>query len=140
MMFTVPYKIPKFITSPINVMTRIFTSLYFMLVMVPLVFYMIHAITREREMGLRKHMIQNGLNPLLNFFAWLIHYTLLNVVITLVYVVSMKTVIFQEDLIPSAPINDLCNNKSHSNNAPSNPADELAPGRRELILGRLRRR
>jgi len=49
MMFTIPYKIPTTETAPIKVMAKMFSGLYFMLTLVPLVFYMVYAVAKEKE-------------------------------------------------------------------------------------------
>ena len=93
-LFTVPYKIPLLTTSPYNTMIRLVNGLYFALTALTLVFYMTFALAREKEAGLRKLLIDNGLNPFVSLAAWFIQYTLSNVVITLTYVVAMKAVAF----------------------------------------------
>ena len=96
-MFTIPYQIMLYKTSPLNVMVRAFTSLYFFVTVIPLVVYTTMQVAREKETGMRQLMFDNGLNPAIHFVSWLLFYTVLNLIISIFYVGSMGAIVYKDD-------------------------------------------
>ena len=65
--------------------------------LVPLGFYIAFSIGKEKETGM-KHLLQkNGMNPIAHFLSWLLKYSLLNLIITFIYTLGLKLVIFTDD-------------------------------------------
>ena len=54
-------------------------------------------IAREKESGMKQLMLANGLNPVIHFVSWLLHYTVICLFVTLIYVVALKVSVFRED-------------------------------------------
>ena len=84
-------------TYALNVMVNAFTSLYFVVTLLPLAIYTTMQIAREKESGMLHFMFSNGLNPALHFISWLIFYAVINLLISLFYVATMGPIIFKED-------------------------------------------
>ena len=99
MLFTVPYKIFEQVSSPTNVLVNAFNSLYFILIVIPLLTHFTMSVVREKETGMRRLMMASGLNPVIHFISWLLHYTIMNVFVTLLYVLALKVSVFTEDSI-----------------------------------------
>ena len=93
-MMTIPYKMKLYETSPFKVMANAFTVFYFMVTLVPLVFYFIYSLAREKESGMKDLLIRSGLNHFVHFFSWLIHYTIISLAITLFYLLTMFPILF----------------------------------------------
>ena len=96
-MFTVPYEIMPYSTLPLNVMVKAFTSFYFFVTAMPLVVYTAMQVAREKETGMRQLMFTNGLNPALHFLSWLLFYTVINVLISAFYTLTMGQIIYKKD-------------------------------------------
>ena len=99
MLFTVPYKIFEQKASPKNVLINAFNSLYFLLIVIPFLTHFALSVVREKETGMRRFMMASGLNPVIHFITWLLHYTVMNVFVSLLYVLALKISVFTEDSI-----------------------------------------
>ena len=99
MLFTVPYKIFEQKASPKNVFVNAFNSLYFLLIVIPFLTHFSLSVIREKETGMRRFMMASGLNPVIHFISWLLHYTIINVFVSLLYVMALKVSVFTEDSI-----------------------------------------
>ena len=96
-MFTIPYQIMLYKTSPLNVMVKAFMSLYFFVTVLPLVVYTTMQVAREKESGMRQLMFDNGLSPVIHFVSWLLFYSVLNLIISIIYVASMGAIVYKND-------------------------------------------
>jgi len=96
-MFTVPYQIPTEKTSPLNVMVGAYLAPFTMFVMVPLGIYVAYKIGQEKETGMKALLRKNGMNPVAHYLSWLLIYSFLNVIVTFIYALSLKLVVFEED-------------------------------------------
>ena len=99
MLFTVPYKIFEQKASPKNVLINSFNSLYFLLIVIPFLTHITVSVVREKESGMRRLMMASGLNPVIHFISWLLHYTILNVFVSVLYTAALKVSVFTEDSI-----------------------------------------
>ena len=95
--FTIPYKIKTMSTSPIAVAVLAFTALFAMLTIVPIIAYFSYSIAMEKETGMRHRLHGSGLGQLVHFFSWLIHFTVINLAISLMYSLALKVAVFRED-------------------------------------------
>jgi len=96
-MMTRPYKIKVFSASAFVVFLQLFFSFFFMATFAPLAFYLVYSLAKERESGLRQKLFDNGLGRVTHFFSWLICYTVLNLVLTTLYVSLMRPSAFEKD-------------------------------------------
>jgi len=64
---------------------------------VPFVYYTAYSIAREKETGLQKTLFANGLNRVTHFVSWFVHYTVINLCISLFYTILMKPIVFMND-------------------------------------------
>lgn len=96
MMFTVPYKNKVQKTSPLAVAVSAFNSMFFLFTLVPLVFYTAYSIIREKESGMRYTLTVNGLNRFTHFLSWLLHYTVCNFCISLLYTIGVRLAVFSD--------------------------------------------
>ena len=96
-MFTLPYQIMLYKTSPLNIMVGAFTSIYFFVTVIPLVIYTTMQVAREKETGMRQLMFDNGLNPAIHFVSWLVFYTGINFLTSVLYVTSMGAIVYKDD-------------------------------------------
>ena len=46
---------------------------------------------------MKQLMLANGLNPVIHFVSWFLHYTVISLVVSLIYVVALKVSVFRED-------------------------------------------
>ena len=99
MLFTVPYKVFEQKASPKNVLINSFNSLYFLLIVIPFLTHISIAVVREKETGMRRLMMASGLNPVIHFISWLLHYTIINIFVSLLYTLALKISVFKEDSI-----------------------------------------
>ena len=95
-MFTVPYKIKTFATSPLAVAVLAFNAIFFLFTLVPLVFYTAYSISKEKESGMRYDLTSNGLNLFTHFLSWLLHYSLSSFLISIFYTIGMRIVVFED--------------------------------------------
>ena len=98
-LFTVPYKIMEMRTSPLAVAVLAFNSIFFVLTIVPLMVYMSYSIAQEKETGIRHLLHSNGLGQAIHYLSWLAHYMMINFLISLLYSLTMKMVVFKNDSI-----------------------------------------
>ena len=57
------------------------------------------SVVREKETGMRRLMMASGLNPVIHFISWLLHYTVVNIFVSLLYTLALKISVFKEDSI-----------------------------------------
>ena len=78
-------------------MVKAFMSLYFFVTVLPLVVYTTMQVAREKESGMRQLMFDNGLSPVIHFVSWLLFYSVLNLIISIIYVASMGAIVYKND-------------------------------------------
>ena len=74
-----------------------YNSLYFFLIVTPLLIHFSIVIGREKESGMKQLMLANGLNPAIHFVSWFLHYTAISLAVSIIYVVALKVSVFRED-------------------------------------------
>ena len=92
-----PYKIFEQSSSPTDVFVSAYNSMYFLLIVTPLLIHFSIVVAREKETGMKQLMLANGLNPVVHFVSWLLHYTVISLFVSLIYVVALKVSVFRED-------------------------------------------
>ena len=95
--FTLPYKIFEQKSSPTDVFVSAYNSLYFFLIVTPLLIHFSIVIAREKESGMKQLMLSNGLNPVIHFVSWLLHYTAISLFVSIIYAVALKISVFKQD-------------------------------------------
>jgi len=94
---SVPYKGEVFSVDPFLLLVQALTGFYFIVSIVPLVYYTAYSIAREKETGLRKTLLDNGLNRVTHFLSWFVHFTIVNLCISLFYTLLMKPIVYMND-------------------------------------------
>ena len=97
MMMTVPYRAPLFTTSSYKIAVSYFMSFWVIISVMPLVLYTTYRMAYEKETKMKQTLIANGLNPVIHFLSWLIHYTVINGVLSLLVVLCIKFSVFKND-------------------------------------------
>ena len=88
-MMTVPFRNPVFTTWIYIIIVVSILAFFFMLAFAPLVFYTAVALAKDKESGLERVMQENGLSRWIHFLSWLIFYTGVNLVLSLLYAILM---------------------------------------------------
>jgi len=97
LMMTMPMKAKLLKTSPFGLAVIAFTSFFVMITVLPLVLHITYVMAKQRETKMQQTLIANGLNPIIHFLSWLIHYTVINLVLSLFFVICLKISLFKED-------------------------------------------
>lgn len=72
-------------------------SFFVVITIMPLVLYTTYRMAYERETKIKQTLIANGLNPVIHFLSWFIHYTVINLVLSLLVVLCIKFSVFKND-------------------------------------------
>ena len=63
----------------------------------PLVIHFSGVVAREKETGIKQKLLANGLSPVIHFLSWLLHYTVISLFVSFIYVIALKISVFKED-------------------------------------------
>ena len=94
---TVPFKNFELISSAANSFVLNYNTTYFLFILMPLVIHFSIVVAREKETGMKQKMLASGLNPVVHFLSWLLHYTFVSLFVSLIYVIALKISVFKED-------------------------------------------
>jgi hypothetical protein len=97
LMMTVPMRTPIFSSSAFKISVTYFMSFFVVITIMPLVLYTTYRMAYERETKIKQTLIANGLNPVIHFLSWFIHYTVINLVLSLLVVLCIKFSVFKND-------------------------------------------
>ena len=96
-LMTHPYKMKVYGSSAFDLGVQSLLPLFFILILMPIAFHYAYAMGRERETRQRQTLIANGLGLFTHFSSWLLHYTVVNFFISLIFVMATMPLVFTDD-------------------------------------------
>ena len=89
-MMTVPFRMKEFAQDSFMLMIGGFLGLFHLIISLPLIFYLAFALAREKEIGMTERLIEGGLSRVTHFFSWLLFYTILALLFSVLYTLAFK--------------------------------------------------
>ena len=74
-----------------------FLGIFHLIITLPLIFYLAIALAREKETGMTQRLIEGGLSRIKHFFSWLLFFTILALLFSILYTLAFKRWVYKED-------------------------------------------